>query len=39
VAIYESLLLSVAQWTVRFGSDRMLGKKSEPAAAAMAGRK
>lgn len=28
VAIYESLLLSVAQWTIRFGSDRILGKKS-----------
>lgn len=40
VAIYESLLLSVAQWTVRFGSDRILGKKSEPVAAvAAAGRK
>ena len=25
VAIYESLLLSVAQWTIRFGSDRILG--------------
>ncbi len=31
VAIYESLLLSVAQWTIRFGSDRILGKKSEVA--------
>jgi uncharacterized protein (DUF2336 family) len=40
VAIYESLLLSVAQWTIRFGSDRILGKKSEPVAAvAAAGRK
>jgi uncharacterized protein (DUF2336 family) len=40
VAIYESLLLSVAQWTIRFGSDRILGKKSEPAPAlAAAGRK
>lgn len=28
VAIYESLLLSVAQWTIRFGSDRILGKKN-----------
>jgi uncharacterized protein (DUF2336 family) len=36
VAIYESLLLSVAQWTIRFGSDRILGKKSEPAAVAPA---
>ena len=32
VAIYESLLLSVAQWTIRFGSDRILAKKNEPAA-------
>ena len=40
VAIFESLLLSVAQWTIRFGSDRILGKKSEPVAAvAAAGRK
>lgn len=40
VAIYESLLLSVAQWTIRFGSDRILGKKSEPVAAvAAAGRR
>ena len=37
VAIYESLLLSVAQWTIRFGSDRILGKKSEPVAAVAAG--
>ena len=36
VAVYESLLLSVAQWTIRFGSDRILGKKNEPAAAATA---
>ncbi|MET0674691.1 MAG: DUF2336 domain-containing protein [Bradyrhizobium sp.] len=33
VAIYESLLLSVAQWTIRFGADRILGN-STPAAAA-----
>ncbi|NOJ47299.1 DUF2336 domain-containing protein [Bradyrhizobium archetypum] len=40
VAIYESLLLSVAQWTIRFGSDRILGKKNEPVTAvAAAGRK
>jgi uncharacterized protein (DUF2336 family) len=40
VAIYESLLLSVAQWTIRFGSDRILGKMSEPVAAvAVAGKK
>jgi len=36
VAVFESLLLSVAQWTIRFGSDRILSKKSEPAAAAPA---
>ena len=35
VAIYETLLLSVAQWTVRWGSDRLLAKKGEPAAAAV----
>jgi Uncharacterised protein conserved in bacteria (DUF2336) len=35
VAIFESLLLSVAQWTIRFGSDRILGKAgSLPAPAA-----
>jgi len=35
VAIFESLLLSVAQWTIRFGSDRILGKSdSLPAPAA-----
>ena len=33
VAVFESLLLSVAQWTIRFGSDRILAKKTEPAAA------
>jgi uncharacterized protein (DUF2336 family) len=32
VAVFESLLLSVAQWTIRWGSDRILAKKSEPAA-------
>jgi uncharacterized protein (DUF2336 family) len=36
VAVFESLLLSVAQWTIRWGSDRLLAKKSEPAAAAPA---
>ena len=36
VAIYESLLLSVAQWTIRFGSDRILAKKNERAANAPA---
>ncbi|UPJ51317.1 DUF2336 domain-containing protein [Bradyrhizobium sp. 200] len=39
VAVYESLLLSVAQWTIRFGSDRILAKKSEPAAAPTPGKK
>ena len=39
VAVFESLLLSVAQWTIRFGSDRILAKKNEPAAAAPAGKK
>jgi hypothetical protein len=33
VAVYETLLLSVAQWTIRWGSDRLLAKKSEPVAA------
>lgn len=33
VAVFESLLLSVAQWTIRFGSDRILAKKSEAVAA------
>jgi uncharacterized protein (DUF2336 family) len=36
VAIHESLLLSVAQWTIRFGSDRLLAKKNERAVAAPA---
>lgn len=36
VAVFESLLLSVAQWTIRFGSDRILGKMNEPAAVAPA---
>jgi uncharacterized protein (DUF2336 family) len=39
VAVYESLLLSVAQWTIRFGSDRILAKKNERAAAPAAGKK
>jgi uncharacterized protein (DUF2336 family) len=39
VAVFESLLLSVAQWTIRFGSDRILAKKNEPAAAPTAGKK
>jgi hypothetical protein len=33
VAIHESLLLSVAQWTIRWGSDRLLGKKSDTVSA------
>lgn len=36
VAVFESLLLSVAQWTIRFGSDRILAKKNEPAAVSTA---
>ena len=36
VAVFESLLLSVAQWTIRWGSDRLLAKKSEPASVAPA---
>ena len=39
VAVFESLLLSVAQWTIRLGSDRILAKKNEPAAAPTAGKK
>jgi uncharacterized protein (DUF2336 family) len=34
VAVYETLLLSVAQWTIRWGSDQLLAKKGEPVAAA-----
>lgn len=36
VAVYESLLLSVAQWTIRFGADRILAKMNERPAAAPA---
>jgi hypothetical protein len=39
VAIHESLLLSVAQWTIRWGSDRLLGGKSAPVSPQTAGRK
>jgi len=39
VAVFESLLLSVAQWTIRWGSDRILAKKNEPAAAPTVGKK
>ena len=31
VAVYETLLLSMAQWTIRYGSDRLLGKKDDSA--------
>lgn len=31
VAIHESLLLSVAQWTIRYGADRLLAGKTDPA--------
>jgi uncharacterized protein (DUF2336 family) len=34
VAIYETLLLSVAQWTIRWGSDQLLVRKGELVAAA-----
>lgn len=34
VAVYESLLLSVAQWTIRFGSDRILAMNKDRAASA-----
>jgi hypothetical protein len=39
VAIHESLLLSSAQWTIRWGSDRLLAGKGDAVAAQMAGRK
>ena len=39
VAVFESLLLSVAQWTIRWGSDRILARKNEPAAAPAASKK
>ena len=39
VVVFESLLLSVAQWTIRWGSDRILAKTNEPAAAPTAGKK
>jgi uncharacterized protein (DUF2336 family) len=39
VVVFESLLLSVAQWTIRWGSDRILAKTNEPAAAPAAGKK
>lgn len=39
VAIHESLLLSVAQWTIRWGSDRLLAGKGDAVVPQMAGRK
>ena len=38
VAVYETLLLSVAQWTIRWGSDQLLARKGEPIAAAVPAR-
>jgi hypothetical protein len=34
LAVFEGLLLSVAQWTIRFGEDRMLAKRNERPAIA-----
>jgi uncharacterized protein (DUF2336 family) len=31
-AVFDGLLLSIAQWTIRFGSDRILAKKNDLAA-------
>ncbi|SDO86934.1 DUF2336 domain-containing protein [Afipia sp. GAS231] len=39
VAIHESLLLSVAQWTVRWGTDRLLAKTGPASPQAMACKK
>jgi uncharacterized protein (DUF2336 family) len=39
VAIHESLLLSVAQWTIRWGSDRLLGKTDPASRHATSGKK
>ena len=33
-AIFDGVLLSVAQWTIRFGADRITGKKLDSGAAA-----
>jgi Uncharacterised protein conserved in bacteria (DUF2336) len=30
--IFDGLLLSIAQWTIRFGSDRILAKKNDQPA-------
>lgn len=38
-AVFERLLLSLAQWTIRFGADRMAAKKMGCAAAAPAAKK
>jgi uncharacterized protein (DUF2336 family) len=38
-AVFEGLLLSLAQWTIRFGADRMAGKKMDCAATAPAAKK
>jgi uncharacterized protein (DUF2336 family) len=34
--VFEALLLSVAQWTIRFGSDRIIAKKNDRTATAPA---
>jgi hypothetical protein len=34
LAVFEGLLLSVAQWTIRFGEDRMLAKRNDRSAMA-----
>lgn len=39
VAIHESLLLSVAQWTIRWGADRLLAKTNPTSPQAMACKK
>jgi hypothetical protein len=39
VAIHESLLLSVAQWTIRWGADRLLAKTNPASPQAMACKK
>jgi len=39
VEVFEGLLLSVAQWTIRFGADRIAGNKLGCAAAAPAAKK
>jgi len=39
VAIHDALLLSVAQWTIRWGADRLLGGKTAPSPQTTAGKK